>query len=141
MITRLKDYRLRKRLDKMIDTALARQDGNPANKYRDFHDYLTDPERLEYSTLATKHFRLRQRQGKTSPYFYSRVDWAKDDPNSPIGLLTVQHDVSSAVEIFSVPVTDGETLDFVVRDGRLEIPSWATGEQIDLVMEKWNTRD
>lgn len=99
MIRWYRERKMRKELEGLHQRAVARRDGTRSNKYRTWYDYLNPDEQRYYSILAWRHQVLTREMGKEgSAYFSASRDYGKDDPNSPAGFLTVEHDVSVKVE-------------------------------------------
>lgn len=86
MITRFKIYRREVKLAELFALACKRRD----KPYRDFYDYLTTPEQLEFSRLASEHYELCKKLGEESGWFSPKRDAMRNDPNSPIGTISVQ---------------------------------------------------
>lgn len=119
---RSQEKRLALRLEELFHRADDRRDANPSNDALSYYDYLDAAEQREYSKLATEHYYVCQQLGQSSSYFSVKRDPVHNDPNSPKGLTTVTHDVSSKVEVWRSPFTDGagNYRTFAVRDGELE---------------------
>lgn len=129
MFKSIKTYFLRREeeqlaatLEALYQKAQGRRDSNPSNRFLSFYDYFTEPEQSHFSKLAFQHYDLCLRLSKTSPYFSKHRDPWRNEPNSPKGLTTVDHDVSSKVEVWRSPFTDGagNYRTFAVRNGELE---------------------
>lgn len=99
MIRWYRERKMRKELESLLQRALGRRDDTASNKYRTWYDYLNPDEQRYYSILAWKHQVLTREMGKEGSEYFSPIrDYGRDDPNSPDGFLSVQHDVSVKVE-------------------------------------------
>nr|AIA11427.1 hypothetical protein [uncultured bacterium] len=112
-------------LEELITRAVALREGTP-NQWSGFYEFLTETQQNRYSALAKEHFELSSSLGLTSEYFNPKRDAVRTEADSPIGLLTVQHDTSVAVQEWLSPLKDkhGERRQFLIKDGKLIYPNW-----------------
>jgi len=149
MIRWLKERKLRKQMDELVSTALRRRDGTldlssgtlkPNNRYRDWYEFLNSFEQRRYSLAAVEHYDLLRKKGKFSPYFSPKRDAFKNEPNSPDGYITVNHNASTKFEMIYLNDLDPRYAQWgsvMVKNGELQLPNWMTEEQQADLQEKF----